>query len=338
MSVETPSKRRLALALLAAGATLTACGGDPSTAEDTPGASPTSQAPGQAGSATPRETPSDSPGETQAPTETSASSTAPTGAASSGSAAADDDATPGAATAPIYYVGDTPMGPRLYREFQVVGGGDVAASALDALANGVPTDPDYSTLVPPGEVLSVQQRGGRIRIVVAKDSVWPERGTLTPKQARLAAQSVVYTVQGALGTRRPVEVIVRGAATPTTLFGFDTSGGLSAAPELKVLSLVNITSPAQGQSVPASTITAEGRASSFEATVPWEVQDDSGKVVARGSGTAEGWMGRLYPWTVRVDLGRLDPGTYTFIARTDDPTGGQEGPGPFEDSKTITVR
>jgi hypothetical protein len=32
----------------------------------------------------------------------------------------------------------------------------------------------------------------------------------------------------------------------------------------------------------------------------------------------------------------LAPGTYSFVALTDDPSGG-EGPGPTEDSKTIIV-
>ena len=47
-------------------------------------------------------------------------------------------------------------------------------------------------------------------------------------------------------------------------------------------------------------------------------------------------MDKLYPWETEVDVSGLAPGTYTFVAMTDDPSGG-EGGGPTEDSKTIIV-
>ena len=52
---------------------------------------------------------------------------------------------------------------------------------------------------------------------------------------------------------------------------------------------------------------------------------------------AEGWGDRLYPWQSPVDLSGLPPGTYSFVAMTDDPSDG-EGHGPTEDSKTIMVQ
>ena len=48
-------------------------------------------------------------------------------------------------------------------------------------------------------------------------------------------------------------------------------------------------------------------------------------------------MDKLYPWTAEVDVSGLAPGTYTFVAMTDDPSGG-EGAGPTEDTKTIVVQ
>ena len=48
-------------------------------------------------------------------------------------------------------------------------------------------------------------------------------------------------------------------------------------------------------------------------------------------------MDKLYPWETEVDVSDLAPGTYTFVAMTDDPSGG-EGGGPTEDTKTIIVR
>ena len=43
----------------------------------------------------------------------------------------------------------------------------------------------------------------------------------------------------------------------------------------------------------------------------------------KGFATAEGWMDKLYPWQAEVDVSGLAPGTYTFVAMTDDPSGGE---------------
>ena len=78
-------------------------------------------------------------------------------------------------------------------------------------------------------------------------------------------------------------------------------------------------------------------ASSFEATVPWEIRQGD-QVVLDGFATAEGWMDKLYPWAdVDRRLRPSSPGDYTFVARTDDPSGGAEGAGPHEDTKDFTL-
>ena len=159
---------------------------------------------------------------------------------------------------------------------------------------------------------------------------------MSRKQARLAVQALVYTVQGALQSRAPVQVVGEPGGPGVPMFGIDTDGGVANADQLDVLSLVSVTSPESGAEV-SGTFTANGVASSFEATVPWEVRDSSGAVVLDGFSTAEGWMDRLYPWEGEVDVSGLAPGEYTFAAMTDDPSGGAEGPGPFEDTKVISV-
>jgi hypothetical protein len=45
---------------------------------------------------------------------------------------------------------------------------------------------------------------------------------------------------------------------------------------------------------------------------------------------------KLSPWNVSVDLSDLAPGTYTFVATNDDPSGG-EGFAPDSDSKTFVI-
>jgi hypothetical protein len=123
-------------------------------------------------------------------------------------------------------------------------------------------------------------------------------------------------------------------STPTVL-GVDTSEPVANAPQLDVLAAVSVTSPAEGDTV-SGTFTASGVASSFEATVPWQIRQGD-KVVKQDSTTALGWLDKLYPWKTDIDVSDLAPGTYTFVAMTDDPTGGTEGGGPTEDTRTITV-
>src|SRR5699024_2200058 len=105
---------------------------------------------------------------------------------------------------------------------------------------------------------------------------------------------------------------------------------------LDTLSLMSITSPTEGATLSGS-FTATGANNGFEANVQWQILRD-GEVVKDGFTTAAGWMAdKLFPWKVRVDVSDLEPGDYVFRAHNDDPTGGQEGSGPFTDTKSITV-
>ena len=45
--------------------------------------------------------------------------------------------------------------------------------------------------------------------------------------------------------------------------------------------------------------------------------------------------GRLYPWTVTLDLGKVPPGQYTLVAENDDPSGRGN---PDSDTRTIEVK
>lgn len=252
------------------------------------------------------------------------------------SASTDPTATPSAdvAVLPVYYAGETPQGDRLYREFVQSSGTDPLVAVAAAVTSGDPVDPDYRTLWPNGRLASVTQAEKSI-VVEIPDEGWLEAGALTEEEAELAVQQLVYSLQGAIGERLPVTVEYDGKPA-ATLLGIDAAGGLKAAPQLDVLALVNVTEPAEG-TVVTDTFTATGRASSFEATVPWTIEDSTGTMVLEGFTTAEGWMDKLYPWTAEIDVSSLDSGSYTFIARTDDPSDG-EGGGPTEDTKRITVQ
>lgn len=275
--------------------------------------------------------PTSASSDTSDPTDGTDGTDGSTDGTASGSASATDGPAP--KVIPVYYVGDTPQGDRLFREFTQSSGVDPLVAAAAAVTAGDPVDPDYRTSWPSGRFASVEQTAGAI-VVEVEDEAWLARGDLDRGQARLAVQQLVLTLQGAIGKRLPLQVEYDGKPAPT-LLGVTVGTGLKAAPQLDVLALVNITEPAEG-TVVSGTITATGRASSFEATVPWTIEDSAGKVVLDGFSTAEGWTDKLYPWEAEIDVSDLAPGKYTFIARTDDPSDG-EGGGPTEDTKRITI-
>ena len=233
---------------------------------------------------------------------------------------------------PVYFVGDAAQGVRLYREFRQVPASDPAGGALALLTSGEALDPDYRTLFPGGDAPGAQIGDDQITVTLPDESWTTMPEGMSEDDARIAAQQLVYTLQGIAQARLGVLVSLDGE--PADLFGL--GGELSNEPEIDVRALVNITSPEEGATV-SGTFTASGVSSSFEATTPWEIRSADGTVVAEGFATAEGWMDKLYPWETEVDVSGLEPGTYSFVAMTDDPSDG-EGFGPTEDSKTITVQ
>jgi hypothetical protein len=216
---------------------------------------------------------------------------------------------------PAYFIGDTPQGERLYREFDEVEGHDELEAALARIGQPA-ADPDYRTAWGPESFESVTLREGSIDVEFDHWMADPDE---------LSLQQVVYTLQGTLQSTLPVRFLQDGEPLMT----------VDALPQLDVLSLVSISDPAERNSYEGSFI-ARGRASSYEANVPWEIRDGD-TVVKHGFATAEGWMDRLYEWKTDVDLTGIAPGVYTFVAMTDDPSAG-EGAGPFTDTRTITVR
>lgn len=259
----------------------------------------------------------------------------PTSAPTTGSSATESGATADqTASVEVYFVGGTPQGQRLFAERHAVDAGDPVAGALELLMTGGTKDPDYRSLVPAGSVAPQVVEDSGVYVVDVGDGDWTERpADMTKAQARLAVQQLVYTVLSATDGDRDRPFSFEAGDVPGSYLGVPS--GTKASPELEVRGLVNILTPVEQETVRGS-FTAEGLASSFEATVPWEVRDASGAVVLDGFSTAEGWVERLYPWTAEVDVSTLEPGDYTFVAMTDDPSGG-EGGGPTEDTKTIVV-
>lgn len=233
------------------------------------------------------------------------------------------------AAVPVYYVADTPAGPRLQREFHSVVTSDPASAAVrEMLAAPTGTDPDYRSHWPRGTTLRepVHRDGGAIVVDLAGIGSAQVGGEL----AELTVQQLVYTVQGAMGSTDPVRIVVDGA-TESDLWGaVNTSVPVPRGDPYALRSLVQIDSPADGTQV-GRQVEVRGEAAVFEATVLWEVLRD-GELVQKGfTSTAEGQRFAPFAFTVT-----LEPGDYTVRIREADPSDG-EGRPALADDKRITV-
>lgn len=234
----------------------------------------------------------------------------------------------------VYYIGDTLDGPRLYREFQQVEGESLTA-ALDLLTS-VPRDPDYRSAWAPGQLQ--QATRDLDTIVVGVDPSVVERPPgMSEDEAQAAVQQVVYTMQAAERDLFAVRFRTDGAEYLATVLGVPVDEQPLRAPVLDTLSRVNLSDPSEGQVV-QDTLAVRGVANSNEANVHW-ILEREGEFVTEGAFTALGYMEpRLFPFSGEIDVSSLDPGTYTLIVETDDPSGGTEGGTPvFTDTRTFVI-
>jgi hypothetical protein len=244
--------------------------------------------------------------------------------------------TPVEAAVPVYFAGDGPRGTVLFREFQPGIGADPVAQAAQAAVAGPALDPDYRSLWPAGTQATASYDGDVITVDLTGADLHDRPAAMTKRDAAIAIQQVVYSVQAAAQARAGVQLLLDGQHTDQVL-GSPASEPLTNAKGSDVLSQMSITAPEEGQQVSGS-FKASGVNNAFEATFTWELRDSNGQVVANDFGTAEGCCesDKLFPWTADVDLTGVAPGTYTFVAMNDDPSGG-EGKGPDVDTRTIVV-
>ena len=302
-----------AAVVVAGSVVLAGCSDDATPVSDTGTATEGTQ-PDQSGSKSPS---SESPASSETPSEP-----APSEPAASGT------------TVPVYFAGDGPGGrAMLFREFQRVEGDPLTETAR-LVAGGQPVDPDYRTLWPGVEIASVQATDGLLLVGIPGDGFTDRPDGMSRRDARLAVQQLVHSLQGVQQERVPVQVQREGGAP---LFGRPTDAPYEAAGALRTLNHVNITSPAERDTVTGDTLTVTGVANSFEASGPCRLLQD-GTEVALEPYQTEGWMeDRLFPFEVELPLSGVT-GEVVVQCETDDPSGGTEGHGPAVDTKTITVQ
>jgi hypothetical protein len=214
---------------------------------------------------------------------------------------------------PVYYVAQTAAGPRLQREFHRLAAADPGTAAVrEMLAHPTGTDPDYRNPWPAGTAL-------RGPVASTADAITVDLTAAPPSE--LAAQQLVFTVQGALGQTTPVRLLHDGVPTGPPIPRGDPYA---------LRSLVQIDAPADGTSA-ASPIAVTGEAAVFEATLHWTVLSGSTIVRTGVASTAEGQT--FAPFRFSLDL---PPGRYTVRISEDDPSDGAGRP-VLTDDRTVTV-
>jgi hypothetical protein len=235
---------------------------------------------------------------------------------------------------PVYYVGDTAHGKKLFREFQQqqVCAGDeclMKASTTSALT-GPPVDADYASPWPAGTGLrAVSYEGGTLTIDLTGD-LHDRPAGMSQADAQLAVEQLMYSAQAGLGQGRPPVQLLLGGKHSDTVLGVPTAEPLAAGNPDDVLAPVEIDSPADGATV-SGTFTVTGRAATFEANVVWELKQ-GGTVVKKGFTTAQECC-TLAPYSFEVTA---PAGDYTLVVHDTDESG--QGLPVNEDTKEITVQ
>jgi Immunoglobulin-like domain of bacterial spore germination/Sporulation and spore germination len=214
---------------------------------------------------------------------------------------------------PVYYVAQTAAGPRLQREFHRLPAADPGSAAVrEMLANPTGLDPDYRNPWPPGT-------GLRVPVTSTADAITVDLTAAPPSD--IAVQQLVFTVQGALGSTAPVQLLHDGAPTGPPIRRGDPYA---------LRSLVQIDAPADGTST-ASPVVVTGEAAVFEATLHWTVTSGATTIRTGVASTAEGQV--FAPFRFSLDL---PPGHYKVQISEDDPSDGAGRP-VLTDDRTITV-
>jgi Immunoglobulin-like domain of bacterial spore germination len=243
-----------------------------------------------------------------------------------------DPSAPAAQQVTLYYVGriagkgdQVPF--RLYPEQHTVQQteGSPALTAVHEFLTSTPLDHDYFTGWPSGvDVSNIATRKGLTTIGLKGTADLSSSGARAAYPgARSAALQALLATAGVQG-----EAAFTYNGAPVDLE--DHQPVVQRQPDEDVRAWVSITSPVEGQTVD-NPVTVRGSANVFEANVNWDLRDARGRVVDSGFATA-GFM----QWKdFSIDLGTLDPGTYTIRAYE---TSAKTGRPTFIDDKTFTVR
>lgn len=220
---------------------------------------------------------------------------------------------------PVYVLGDTEAGARLYREFRPGGAaaaGDPVRAAVARLGEP-PQDADYRSPWVQVPVSGLTRSGTDVTVRFGGAP------RLRAGEAEITVQQVVHTVTAADPRVKRVRVIAPG---PTAGLG---TAPLSRARPLDVLAPVWLLTPTDGGRA-GRRVVLTGTASVFEATVSIEARQGA-RVVARTFATASAGAPDRGEWTATVTL---PPGDYVLAAFE---ASARDGGALAVDTKRVTV-
>jgi hypothetical protein len=238
---------------------------------------------------------------------------------------------PPTANLPVYYLGSTSLGVRLFREYHLlpVTGSDPAArtrAALTAmLTTSSPSDPEYTTPWRDATVTAVRVEGDTATVDLHGVPATAPAGAAT---ARVAVQQLVWTVTAASGTTA-VRVLVDGRTVPALWGVAGLDEPLTRSPRADVQAPIWLIDPQQAAPVGHTFSvylagTVPGGVARLRVLRGATVVSDQ-PVPLNASAPQQG--------EAHVTL-TLDPGTYTVVAYLPGPAG---GPDRDSDSHEITV-
>jgi hypothetical protein len=232
---------------------------------------------------------------------------------------------------PVYFVGTTPSGPRLFAEQHATPSRDLALdTAVAEAVAGSAADVDYHSPWPSGTTVRAARLSDAVLTVDLSGRVATRPAHTTAAEAALGLQQLIYTAQAAVGKKLPVTFLLDGRPS-TTLLGQPSSRPVQASSADATLASVSVTSPSDGVTV-SSPFTVRGRAAAFEGNVQWELVQGENQVQSGFATASECCSLSPYSFTVKAP-----PGNYTLRVHDEDPSDG-EGTAPTQDTKNITVR
>ncbi|GAA2787241.1 Gmad2 immunoglobulin-like domain-containing protein [Kribbella solani] len=235
------------------------------------------------------------------------------------------------AVVPVYWLGQQigatkKSTARLYRTWAKVSG-HPAEEAVRIMTTKQPTDPDYFSVWRGAALNAVTRTNDKVTV----DFKQLPKATLDADVAAVAAQQLVYTVQGALNDDSvPVQITQGGQAVPKLFGQVDTSMPLGREQATNVQALVWIDSPDQ-DAVTGDRVTVSGVANAFEATVNYQATNVKTRETKK-SFTTSGQGQSFSPYSFQLTL---SPGTWQINVYLVSPADGRV---TDTDSKSIVVK
>ncbi len=248
--------------------------------------------------------------------------------------------------AALYFLGDTPAGTRLFREFRSLPAHDDAGDAVEeALAelepgNG-PADADYWTAWPADSFAGVEVGVDAITVTLGDRRALARPGKATTRDARLGIQQVVYTAEAGVGDALPV-LFEWNDRPARRVLGIAVRGAVERDRQYDVTAAVNISDPVEGLEVD-DTLVVTGTHSDLADRVTWELRgpEPAWKRIAHGIAKPaddDAPLGAPAWETGPIDVSDLEPGEYELTVQTRI-VGQTSGVIDFHtDTRTIVVR